>query len=173
MHIAYPFCVYDTIHFHASQVDALSLYHNLMREAPAPQYYGAFPGAVPPPGAVGGPPGGQPMGGYMPMPAGPPPPQHMGHPGGPPPQHMPPQNGGAPPTYYQAVDPSLYPGYQGGPPGMMPGEKNCLCLKQPGVDKKKIFTPGNHASIVSNCFQAQHHHPPLPCRRNLKCDLVI
>merc|ERR1712083_1013932 len=40
-------------------VDALSLYHNLMREAPAPQYYGAFPGAVPPPGAVGGPPGGQ------------------------------------------------------------------------------------------------------------------
>ena len=122
MHIAYPFCVYDTIHFHASQVDALSLYHNLMREAPAPQYYGAFPGAVPPPGAVGGPPGGQPMGGYMPMPAGPPPPQHMGHPGGPPPQHMPPQNGGAPPTYYQAVDPSLYPGYQGGPPGMMPGE---------------------------------------------------
>jgi len=102
-------------------VDALSLYHNLMREAPAPQYYGAFPGAVPPPGAVGGPPGGQPMGGYMPMPAGPPPPQHMGHPGGPPPQHMAPQNGGAPPTYYQAVDPSLYPGYQGGPPGMMPG----------------------------------------------------
>jgi len=100
-------------------VDALSLYHNLMREAPAPQYYGAFPGPVPPPGAVGGPPGGQPMGGYMPMPA---PPQHMGHPGGPPPQHMaPPQNGGAPPTYYQAVDPSLYPGYQGGPPGMMPG----------------------------------------------------
>jgi len=95
-------------------VDALSLYHNLMREAPAPQYYGAFPGAVPPPG-------GQPMGGYMPMPAGPPPPQHMGHPGGPPPQHMAPQNGGAPPTYYQAVDPSLYPGYQGGPPGMMPG----------------------------------------------------
>jgi len=100
-------------------VDALSLYHNLMREAPAPQYYGAFPSPVPPPGAVGGPPGGQPMGGYMPMPA---PPQHMGHPGGPPPQHMaPPQNGGAPPTYYQAVDPSLYPGYQGGPPGMMPG----------------------------------------------------
>jgi len=102
-------------------VDALSLYHNLMREAPAPQYYGGFPGAVPPPGAVGGPPPGQPMGGYMPMPGqGPPPPQHMGHPGGPP-QHMAPQNGGAPPTYYQAVDPSLYPGYQGGPPGMMPG----------------------------------------------------
>ena len=93
-----------------------------MREAPAPQYYGAFPGAVPPPGAVGGPPG-QPMGGYMPMPGqGPPPPQHMGHPGGPP-QHMAAQNGGALPTYYQAVDPSLYPGYQGGPPGMMPGEK--------------------------------------------------
>ena len=60
------------------QVDALSLYHNLMREAPAPQYYGGFPGAVPPPGVVGGPPG-QPMGGYMPMPGGPPPPhQHMG-----------------------------------------------------------------------------------------------
>ena len=106
------------------QVDALSLYHNLMREAPAPQYYGAFPGAVPPPGVVGGPPG-QAMGGYMPMPGGPPPPQHMGPQG--PPQHMPPQNGGAPPTYYQAVDPSLYPGYQG-PPGMMPGE-NCLHSK--------------------------------------------
>ena len=101
------------------QVDALSLYHNLMREAPAPQYYGGFPGAVPPPGVVGGPPN-QPMGGYMPMPGGPPPPhQHMGQQQGLP-QHLPPQNGGAPPTYYQAVDPSLYPGYQG-PPGMMPG----------------------------------------------------
>ena len=103
----------------ALQVDALSLYHNLMREAPAPQYYGGFPGAVPPPGVVGGPPG-QPMGGYMPMPGGPPPPhQHMGQQQGLP-QHLPPQNGGTPPTYYQAVDPSLYPGYQG-PPGMMPG----------------------------------------------------
>ena len=131
----------ELIYLFPSQVDALSLYHNLMREAPAPQYYGAFPGAVPPPGAVGGPPG-QPMGGYMPMPGqGPPPPQHMGHPGGPP-QHMAPQNGGAPPTYYQAVDPSLYPGYQGGPPGMMPGE-NCSLLYYKGYIKENIH-PGSH-----------------------------
>ena len=125
-----------------SQVDALSLYHNLMREAPAPQYYGAFPGPVPPPGSVGGPPPGQPMGGYMPMPGqGPPPPQHMGHPGGPP-QHMAPQNGGAPPTYYQAVDPNLYPGYQGGPPGMMPGEK--IISSATRQMASKYSPPGNH-----------------------------
>jgi len=107
-----------------SLVDALSLYHSLMREAPpVPQYYpGVYPVPAPHPP-------------YLPL--GP----HMApHNGGGPQTQMVPQassvphsqNGGGlpaqdvcapPPNYYQAVDPSLYhQAYPGIPPqGMMPG----------------------------------------------------
>jgi len=96
-------------------VDALSLYHSLMREAPmapmAPQYspYGAPhyppqgpPGAMPP-GVMQGPPGAMPPGAM----------------GGPPPMggYLPP--GPPPPSYYQ--DPALYQqqGYPAPPGGVI------------------------------------------------------
>jgi len=105
-------------------VDALSLYHSLMREAPPmPQYsqYGApYPGM---PGMAPGPP----MGGYLP-------PQNGG--GAP---HMAPQNGGPPPpSYYQAVDPNMYAAYpgmgqQGGIPGSAPPPTPPLQTDYPGA----------------------------------------
>lgn len=94
-------------------VDALSLYHSLMREVPpTPQY--PYQGAFPP----------------MPAPPGMMPPQSMVGAGGympplPPLQSVAPtQNGagGPPHGYYQPVDPNMYPqGYPGPNQGMMPG----------------------------------------------------
>ena len=49
----------------------------------------------------------------------------------------------------------------------------------PAIKKENLFPPwlqNNYLSkppVMSKHFQVQHHHPLLPCRRNLKCDLVI